>query len=344
MKFSKISITLLIITFLGCTKEPSSPAPQAQKQYRASNIERNFIDDRTIVFENLEKEITYMADLKLLEDGRFSFVDTYYTSQAYVFNSDGTLHCELGKRGEGPGEYESPTGLTTSKGSFYLTSTNARLNVYDKDCVFEKMNHLPSNVTIAKGLHTSGDGNLLLPVFSRYSKKSIYLFSESGESQKEFSQIDKDFPNGFDTFNPQGSIIVQKNQLLQFFNHRYEVIFFDDEYKESKRIRLHSSLYVPPDYAKAKTLNGGRSELAYRATFTQFIGLKPYKDGYVTVLRSWPSEKKSTDVIEFWDNSFMGTGRYQIPEEEQFVGSWGDELIFFKVDDMTSKLIFRKEL
>lgn len=333
MRYSIISaFVLCTLLIFQCSENKTNQAQsKVSVPFKSDSKNIPMIITETINFSGTTNDITYIADFKWLNDGCFSFVDTYFTKQAYVFNPDGALNLKLGRRGEGPGEYESPTGLTYDGNHFYLSSTDSRLNVYDRSGNFVNMFHLPNSVTISKGLFSLGEDQLMLPVFSRYSENSLYVFNNEGIQQKQFSPIDDDFKNSFDTFNPQGGVEIINKNIFQFFNHRFEVMVFDENYKNIEKILFHSALYIPPDYQKAKKINGGKEEIGFRGTFTQFISFKAFSSGYLTVIRAWSSKNAYIDTIEFWDKDFIGIGRFEIPEGETLIGSREDELIFFQV-------------
>ena len=61
-------------------------------------------------------------------------VDSNYEQILYVYNADGSYHAQLGRRGRGPGEYETMVGLQAKAGKvFVLDYSSQRLNEYSTE-------------------------------------------------------------------------------------------------------------------------------------------------------------------------------------------------------------------
>ncbi|MFD2532841.1 6-bladed beta-propeller [Gracilimonas halophila] len=61
-------------------------------------------------------------------------VDSNYEQILYVYNADGSYHDQLGRRGRGPGEYETMVGLQAKAGKvFVLDYSSQRLNEYSTE-------------------------------------------------------------------------------------------------------------------------------------------------------------------------------------------------------------------
>lgn len=290
-----------------------------------------------------EKDLVDLSTFQWLGDEQFAILDKFVTHQAFVFNLDGSLVCELGRKGQGPGEYRAPTGVAVHENRLFLTGVDGKLNIYQKDhCEFLDFYFLKSQTAISKGLYALPGDQFMIPVFSRHAKHSLYIINATGTVVKAFSKTEPIFGAVFDTLPPQGGVLVHDNRIYQFFNHRYALKVFSLQGKQLKSVQLASSIYSKPDFKKAKGVRGIQQEQAFRATFTQFIGFYRLGDGWATVLRNWTDQKSYEDIVEFWDASMTGKGRFSVPGGEIVVATKESAVIFFHVGSEKTQLIFRE--
>lgn len=287
------------------------------------------------------KHVIDINSFQKTED-RLLILDGFYAQQAYEFDFSGNLLKTVGETGSGPGEYRLPGGFCFSKTRYHVINSSERKhNIYDADGRFLKWVSQKSR-GIGFNLYPGKKGTVYATAYSRYSPDaSIYWLDENGELKKKFSPLDEDFVQVFDVFFPPGGLVITNDGLIQFFNHRYEVIFWTFDGQEKDRIRLHSSKYIEPQYKKAKGIVGHKAEIKFMHSFSQFVGFFQFGSGYVSVLRRIKSKDKMVDTIEFWDDEFRGVGRYLIPEDEKLIGVLGDSLVFSQETDENLILILK---
>lgn len=113
-----------------------SPKPLEKRQFRATTEQLSLADVRTISLSKEGSAITFPSGF-LAQKDHFLLMDPLSSMRCFVFNADGSLKFELGRTGQGPGEYQLPMSFTESEGRYYLVSGgDRRINVYDKNGSF----------------------------------------------------------------------------------------------------------------------------------------------------------------------------------------------------------------
>ena len=290
----------------------------------------------------LDRDLVAVSWFQWLDRNHFALLDKFVTHRVFIFHRSGRLVCELGRPGQGPGEYHAPTGVTLQGDRLFLSEVGGKLNIYQsKTCRFEEFYYLSGNAAIARGLYSLGENELLMPVFSRYAKYSLHVLDLQAKQKRAFSKRESIFSHAFDTLAPQGGVVVSGGQIYQFFNHRYEIRVFDFDGKLQRKLRLASGIYLAPDFERAKAAKSHKLEISLRGSFTQFVGLHRLGKGWVTVLRNWKDPRNHWDTLEFWDTQFAGQGRIAVPDDEFLLGTEEDKLMFFHVGETKSSIQFR---
>ena len=269
-------------------------------------------------------------------------VDPRHAQQVFILDLKiNRLDC-ISEPGSGPGEYRMPASFVRVKDHYYISSRGTRkLNVYDSSFEFKYSAPLPGYI-IGSQLVVGGTDRLYITSLSRYSPEaSIIEFDSMGNILNTFSPLDNDFINIFDTFNPQGGLIFNKNLLYQYFNHNYSIFVWSLDGELVEKIDLSSQRYIAPDFKKAKNLDGLDEPKKFMRSFTMLTGFFCFQNGYITVLtkvrRGGPEH-----LLEFWDHDFYGAGYFKVPSEEKFLGVFKEKLIFSKEGENNIELIWRE--
>lgn len=115
--------------------------------------------------------------------GELYVADTY-AHDIKVFAEDGRLLRSLGKRGEGPGEFNFPTHVAVAGGKLYVTDTmNSRVQVLSLDDgtspqIIGQRGLYYGNLVRPKGVAVDSDANVYI-VESYYD--NLLIFNEAGE-------------------------------------------------------------------------------------------------------------------------------------------------------------------
>ncbi len=284
-----------------------------------------------------------ISDFQVI-DGDYYILDIFMSQRAYVYGPDGRLRGLVGGLGSGPGEYRLPGGFTRSGDRFHIVGNiPPRYNLYDATGRF--LHAVPMQAEgVGASIYPDEDDGAYFTNWSRYaSGATIYRVDRDGKLLQSFSPPDDSYQSLFDVYHPQGGLLVEQNRILQYFNHRYEVLFFSRDGEDLGRIRLASFKYLAPDYKKAPKIRGHKKGKAFMSTFTHFRGLYAWKYGYITQLYRYRKNLKSgKEILEFWDSDFWGLGYYQAPEDETLVGASGGQLIFAHEGEDGVALIVRE--
>ena len=323
----RVLLIILVLLLTGCKQEPEPEARWALQT------------DREVILQPGEKDVLNVTSFQYTPE-QLLVVDLAYGRQAFVFDQQGALLFEVGQAGQGPGEFQFPGGIYRQDGVIRLGIGNRQQNLYDDAGNFLKKVDVPNFKEPAIFCAGPQPGSVFGSSFSRYAKSSIYLMNKDGEIGLQFSPVDEAYGNYFDNLHPYGGIFRKGDSLVQYFNHRYELIFWGMDGIRQKTLVLESRKYVPPDYDEV--VQGVADELKLRLSFTLVAAVYPWKEGYVSILRDWSSKEDFLDTLELWDGEGVFLGRMKVPKSQELVGVTHDhQFIFFVVEAETSKLIFR---
>lgn len=292
----------------------------------------NLIFFKEIIFKAKNNEfITDFNHIKII-DNQNILVDKFHNQQVYIVNQDGDSILKIGRKGQGPGEYIYPSVAGMSDGRIFIASSGTRrMEIYNREGEYVKSIAISLIGIINDILFFENKFYILCP--TRYLKYSITVFDTLGHKLNEFSKIDSEFSNTFDTFYPNSSFTLNSNnrEIYQVFNNKYEVRVFTANGNILKTYKFSSPFYKSPDYEKAKNVHGALAEKIFRSTFTQIVGIHFLKSNiFAIILRNWNNNQDFEDVVEFWNNKGFFLYRYKVKEGEELLASHNDALLFKK--------------
>lgn len=333
-----IGSLLLLLVLIGCNS-PRAEGP-SKTQGKAGLVECNLDEVTRVVLADKDTWPVDVTDFHSDQD-RIYLTDTAHSQQAFIYDKSGERVSLVGQPGQGPGEYQLPSGFCRSGDRLHLISGDRKYILYSLDGTYLKENLTTNPGGMGVRLYPGPDKTAFFVMYSRQlPKASLYQVSGEGELIRSFSPPDESFNLFWDMVNPMGTVVVQKDRILQVFSHRYEIKVFDLTGSQRETIMLSSNIYKQPDYNEVRQLPGERK--AWRKFLKKYSlvnGLYQLGDGYATVLAN-TTLNDDREVVELWDSSFFGLGRYLIPESEKLVGTEGNHLVFYNGDSRT--LIFRR--
>jgi hypothetical protein len=85
-----------------------------------------------------ESAISYITDMEIDSRDNFIIADGWQSKGVYIFSSNGSFLKELGRQGQGPGEYLYPVSIDINKnGDIWVADYGGnRINIYAKDFKF----------------------------------------------------------------------------------------------------------------------------------------------------------------------------------------------------------------
>ncbi len=144
MKKTPLLCTLLILVLISLAQEQiTSPldSSEVKKLASAKNLKDIFEIESEIQLEtSAENAISYITDMAIDSMGNFIIADGWQSRGIYIFSSNGKFLKELGRQGQGPGEYQNPVSIDISKGGDIWVADYGgnRINIYSDDFKFKR--------------------------------------------------------------------------------------------------------------------------------------------------------------------------------------------------------------
>lgn len=142
----RYSLLLTLLIFLSCaTEKPNTESPLSAAERKKISAAK-CIDD---IFEKTSEvqlstgadhAISLVTDMKIDSSGNYIVADGWQSKAVFIFGPDGRFVKELGRQGQGPGEYSTPVSLALNGAGdiFVVDYLNNRINIYGKDYAFKR--------------------------------------------------------------------------------------------------------------------------------------------------------------------------------------------------------------
>jgi DNA-binding beta-propeller fold protein YncE len=208
-------------------KENAGEFPRAVRKYQNANPKNLFsslvgmclMPDNEILFSDsrLNKIFSFISEEKEIKEFKTSqdlqqptgiawsninkelWVVETSAHRISIFNEKGELKKTIGKRGNGPGEFNYPTSIWIDKSGdvYIIDAMNFRVQIFNKDGAFESMFGKEGDATgyfaRPKGIATDSYGNIyvsdaLFHVIQIFDRKGQYLynFGSQGREKEQF--------------------------------------------------------------------------------------------------------------------------------------------------------------
>ncbi|MFZ5519417.1 MAG: 6-bladed beta-propeller [Candidatus Zhuqueibacterota bacterium] len=141
-----VILLLSLFIILRCsTEKPTTESPLSAAERKKISAAK-CIDD---IFEKTSEvqlstgadhAISLVTDMKIDSSGNFIIADGWQSKAVFIFGPDGRFVKELGRQGQGPGEYSTPVSLALNSAGdiFVVDYLNNRINIYGKDYAFKR--------------------------------------------------------------------------------------------------------------------------------------------------------------------------------------------------------------
>jgi hypothetical protein len=159
-------------------------------------------EDLSIGNEEDENYMFYRARMLAVDsEGNILVLDAG-NNRIQKYDKDGKYLQSIGKQGQGPGEFDSPTSLyIDTKDNIYVSEMFQRLHIFDKNGVFQKR----IKVEVQENMGVTRDGNFIVHILSRGERKSdmhgdydrfldIELKSQDGTTIKTIASYRSEMP------------------------------------------------------------------------------------------------------------------------------------------------------
>lgn len=143
MEWAKNSFIIVTLVSLlsGQNTASSLSIIDIKKLSSAKSFEDAFkVISETELQTTAECPIAYITDMAVDSDGNFIIADGWQSRGVYVFGSDGIFIKELGKKGQGPGEYANPVSVEIGQdGDIWISDFgNNRISIYSRDLSYKR--------------------------------------------------------------------------------------------------------------------------------------------------------------------------------------------------------------
>ena len=197
-----------------------------------------------------------------------------------VFDGSGRLLRRLGRRGQGPGEFESPWSLAVDRldSLFVWDGALARISVFGPDFRFARSFAAPGRWTVS-GFSVRPDGTLLVGGFAPGAAGSIHVLSRQGRLLRSFgpSMDAGGIPAGFVSSLLGGSADESEEGIVYSRRSPYELIFFDRAGQRRRSCRGDPRWTTPPQ--SVVRVGNGQQALEWRR-FVHSVGALSLGGGY----------------------------------------------------------------
>ena len=273
----------------------------------------------------------YISDVAVNSKGDIYVADRRL-NEVRKFNKNGEYLLSLGRRGQGPGEFQSVKIVSVNSHNELIAFDNmlGRISIFsDKGELIKTTKKLIKDSWIEPSKIFSTDGNYV--VFGKLDN-SLKLFHEFGQDwnitesyidyefidNKEFEELQQVFhPPGNCLFQDNGDILYTKyyydNQILIYRNRElvkiirresdikkpYEILVFHD-------VNKASNIQSDQKYQDYDFHSFGRGIAFFGKSFQNSLGIFQLSDGHIV---NFLSVRKSKDIREFGVELFDSSGK-----------------------------------
>lgn len=179
----------------------SSRQMEIEKFSSARSIEDVFQKiSETQIQTTADCPIAYITDMEIDTKGNFVIADGWKSRGAYVFGPDGKFIKELGRKGQGPGEYLNPVSIEISRtGEIWVADFgNNRINIYSRDLNF--VNQIVCKPRILYYLHLNSRNEIYMyrstsNPLKHDTSDTIFRYNDQGNKIFSFAPFPKDALN-----------------------------------------------------------------------------------------------------------------------------------------------------
>ncbi len=227
----RFTLLMSLILFVSCASEkalmdsPLTP-PEIQKLQNAKTIEDIFDTESEIqLATNAECAIALITDMEIDASGNYIVADGWQQRAVFIFGPDGKFLKELGKQGQGPGEYSTPVSVDiNSKQEIWVADPSAsRIHVYDKNFNFIRSIFCKPRIHYFIHLNSrdeifvySGYSGAVFP-FRRESYNTIRKYDDQGKEIHSFAPLPEEVLD-INFSSTQDGMTIDKNDFIYEMN------------------------------------------------------------------------------------------------------------------------------
>lgn len=196
MKFFIIFLSILF-PLLGTNTESSFSVIEIDKLSSAESVKDVFqIISETRLQTTEECPIAYITDMAVDSKGNFIIADGWQVQAVFVFSQEGTFIKQLGRKGQGPGEYINPVSVEVSqKGNIWIVDYgNNRICIFSRDMNYK--NQIVCTSRILHYLHLNSRNEIYMyrsqaNPLKPNTKDTIFRYDDQGNKIDSFAPFPK---------------------------------------------------------------------------------------------------------------------------------------------------------
>lgn len=169
-----------------------------------------------------------IMDVKLSSSGRILVADDQ-SRHVVVFGPEGRYIGTMGRKGQGPGEFQSPWQVAADpRDSVFVWDAGlARISVFDPDLQFRRSFRVPPQ-WVVNGIRFLPDGRLLVAAYGRNEPGALHVLSRSGTWERTFGpRFNAPELSGFESSLLGGTVALAGQSIVYSVKSPYDVWFFD---------------------------------------------------------------------------------------------------------------------
>jgi hypothetical protein len=237
-----------------------------------------------------------VMDAALDRTGRILVADDQ-SHHVLVFGRDGQYVGTIGRRGRGPGEFESPwrVAVDAQDSIFVWDVAQARISVFGRDLHFARSFGVPPH-WVVNSIRFLPDGTLLLAAYGRNERGTLHVVSRTGQVQRTFGPgFNAPSLSGFEASLLGGSVEVTGGGIVYSVKSPYELWFYGLD--GTLRSRCEGQREWTTNPAAVVETGGGRTELNWKG-YTHSYNVVSLGNGlYLNLVLDPESDRTTMDVI-----------------------------------------------
>jgi hypothetical protein len=224
----KLVLLMSLIIFASCASEkalidsPLTPS-EIQKLKDANTLEDIFDTESEIqLATSAECAIALITDMKIDAKGNYIVADGWQQRAVFIFGPDGEFLKELGKQGQGPGEYSTPVSVDINSKQEILVADYmaSRIHVYDKN--FNFIRSIFCKPHIYNFIHLNSQDEIFIysgavNPFRKESYNTIRKYDDQGQEIHSFAPLPEEVLD-VKFSATQNGMTIDKNDFIYEMN------------------------------------------------------------------------------------------------------------------------------
>lgn len=288
--------------------------------------------DQPLVLEETEEhQIGSIRDLAA--DADHIYICDSRNKNVKVFDLSGRLKDVIGRRGQGPGEFEAPIAIAIDASHIYVGDpARSQVQIFDKKTLsYQRMFRTYDVMSLAVTAN-----RIYVAAPHAEDDTSIHVYDLAGKHLRSFGAIPTVTKN-HRLVSSSVAFDVNKDQVVVAHEMHYQIERFDLDGKSKGSIKGNHIKYVPPADKPAKKPLSRKQLMAWSWTWSHIRRLDASPDSDLIVV-SYTNPKTEGETLDFY--SYDGKPRaIAVDIDLRFLCMLNDQLIFFRDGEVGFELV-----